>query len=292
MLLIIAAGWTYLVTSYEPDRGTTNVIGFEINSANHDSESDNELISLSIIEGEDDLEWSSLEISLSVDQENYPCSFGMHSQSNYDGLVVAKLGADGSTFTTEIDATDTSSFTHFDLPNQMQGNETNYWLKFSSTDIYLADNISWAFIENSEFSEVLDRPSTELSNNTGERLEWYTYDISVHRVNPNDGVYIFAIEEEFFKVKFLTYYNINDTSRYPTMLISSLNGTTNPALSNSEIVAESPCLISTEFSNATHWNYTETISLLENGINLCDLDCEMILEVRFEGLEVKTRDNS
>ncbi|MEL0335538.1 MAG: hypothetical protein VXA63_00475 [Euryarchaeota archaeon] len=233
-----------------------------------------------------------MDISLSVDQENYPCSFGMHSQSNYDGLVVAKLGADGSTFTTEIDATDTSSFTHFDLPNQMQGNETNYWLKFSSTDIYLADNISWAFIEDSEFSEVLDRPSTELSNNTGERLEWYTYDISVHRVNPNDGVYIFAMEEEFFKVKFLTYYNINDTSRYPTMLISSLNGTSNPALSNSEIVAESPCLISTEFSNSTHWNYTETISLLENGINLCDLDCEMILEVRFEGLEVKTRNNS
>ena len=216
----------------------------------------------------------------------------MHSQSNYDGLVVAKLGADGSTFTTEIDATDTSSFTHFDLPNQMQGNETNYWLKFSSTDIYLADNISWAFIEDSEFSEVLDRPSTELSNNTGERLEWYTYDISVHRVNPNDGVYIFAIEEEFFKVKFLTYYNINDTSRYPTMLISSLNGTSNPALSNSEIVAESPCLISTEFSNSTHWNYTETISLLENGINLCDLDCDIILEVRFEGLEVKTRESS
>ena len=76
------------------------------------------------------------------------------------------------------------------------------------------------------------------------------------------------------------------------MLISSLKGTSNPALSNSEIVAESPCLISTEFSNSTHWNYTETISLLENGINLCDLDCEMILEVRFEGLEVKTRDNS
>ena len=95
---------------------------------------------------------------LSVDQENYPCSFGMHSQSNYDGLVVAKLGADGSTFTTEIDAMITSSFTHFDLPNQMQGNETNYWLKFSSTDIYLADNISWAFIEDSEFSEVLTGP--------------------------------------------------------------------------------------------------------------------------------------
>ena len=76
------------------------------------------------------------------------------------------------------------------------------------------------------------------------------------------------------------------------MLISSLNGTTNPALSNSEIVAESPCLISTEFSNTTQWNYTETISLMENGINLCDLDCDIILEVRFEGLEVKTRESS
>ena len=280
------------MTSYEPDRGTSNVIGFEINFTNHDSESNNELITLSIIEGQEDLEWSSLELSLSVEEVNYPCSFGLHSQSNSEGLVVAKLGADGSTFTTEIDATDTNSFTHFDLPNQMQGNETNYWLKFSSTDIYLADKISWTFLEGSEFSDVLEKPTEELSNNTGERLEWYTYDISVHRVNPNDGVYIFAIEEEFFKVKFLTYYNINDESRYPTMLISSLNGTTNPALSNSEIIAESPCVISTEYSNTTHWNYTETISLMENGINLCDLNCEIKLEVRFEGLEVKTREIS
>jgi len=280
------------VTSYEPDRGTSNVIGFEINFTNHDSESNNELITLSIIEGQEDLEWSSLEFSLSVDDVNYPCSFGLHSQSNSEGLVVAKLGADGATFTTEIDATDTNSFTHFDLPNQMQGNETNYWLKFSSTDIYLADKISWTFLEGSEFSDVLEKPTEELSNNTGERLEWYTYDISVHRVNPNDGVYIFAMEEEFFKVKFLTYYNINDESRYPTMLISSLNGTTNPALSNSEIIAESPCVISTEYSNTTHWNYTETISLMENGINLCDLNCEIKLEVRFEGLEVKTREIS
>ncbi|MGB1472186.1 MAG: hypothetical protein ACPG87_03780 [Candidatus Thalassarchaeaceae archaeon] len=280
------------MTSYETDRGTSNVIGFEINSTNHDSQSNNELITLSIIEGEDDLEWSSLELSLSVDGENYPCSFGIHSQSNSEGLVVAKLGADGDTFTTEIDATDTNSFTHFDLPNQMLGNETNYWLKFSSTDIFLGDNISWTFLEDSEFSDVLDKPSKELSKNNGERLEWYTYDISVHRVNPNDGVYIFSTEEEFFKVKFLTYYNINDESRYPTMLISSLNGTTNPALSNSEIIAESPCLISTEYSNTTHWNFTETISLLENGINLCNLDCDIILKIRFEGLEVVAREIS
>ncbi|MEK9738585.1 MAG: hypothetical protein VW438_02525 [Euryarchaeota archaeon] len=291
-MLIIAAGWTYLVTSYETDRGTSNVIGFEINSTNHDSQSNNELITLSIIEGEDDLEWSSLELSLSVDGENYPCSFGIHSQSNSEGLVVAKLGADGATFTTEIDATDTNSFTHFDLPNQMLGNETNYWLKFSSTDIFLGDNISWTFLEDSEFSDVLDKPSKELSKNNGERLEWYTYDISVHRVNPNDGVYIFSTEEEFFKVKFLTYYNINDESRYPTMLISSLNGTTNPALSNSEIIAESPCVISTEYSNTTHWNFTETITLMENGINLCNLDCNIILEIRFEGLEVMAREIS
>ena len=280
------------MTSYEPDRGTSNVIGFEIKFTNHDSDSNNELITLSIVEGEEDLEWSSLEISLSVDQENYPCSFGIHSQSNSEGIVIAKLGADGSTFTTEIDATDTSSFTHFDLPNQMQGNETNYWLKFSSTDIYLAYDISWTFIEGVEFSEILEKPNEELSNNTGERLEWYTYDISVHRVNPNDGVYIFAKNEEFYKVKFVTYYNINDESRYPTMLISSLNGTTNPALSNSEIIAESPCLISTEYSNTTHWNYTETISLMENELNLCDINCEIKLEVRFEGLEVRTREIS
>ena len=56
-----------------------------------------------------------------------------------DGKVTPKLGADGFTFTTEIDATDSESYTHFDLPGQLESNSTDYWMKFSSTDIYLSD---------------------------------------------------------------------------------------------------------------------------------------------------------
>ena len=81
--------------------------------------------------------------------------------------------------------------------------------------------VSWTFIEGAELSEVNEVPE-ELSNDTSERLEWYTYDMSVHRVNPNDGVYIFVKDELAFKLNFLTYYNEDDENRYPTMQIAAI----------------------------------------------------------------------
>ena len=142
-------------------------------------------------------------------------------------------------------------------------------MKFSSTDIYLSEGVSWTFIEGAELSDVNEVPE-DLSNDTSERMEWYTYDMSVHRVNPNDGVYIVVKDELAFKLDFLTYYNDDDESRYPTMQIAAIGDSNFPALENPDFVVPSPCKIVSDDLDRDFWNINETIQLFENQINLCE----------------------
>ena len=203
-----------------------------------------------------------------------------------DSKVVPRLGADGQTFTTEVDATDSESYTFFDVAQQLESNESDYWMKFSSTDVYLDSDVTWAFVEGADFSEVQSLPE-EMSNLTEDRLEWYEYDMAVHRVNPNDGVYVFAKDDLSFKVKFLTYYNEADESRYPTMQIASVGNSSFPALDNPDLVVPSPCKIVTDDQDADFWNANETIHLLENGENFCDGVCLIELEIKYETINVE-----
>ena len=238
-IVVAAAVWTYLVTTYESELGTTNVILVESQNSVSDNRENNSLVELSFDDEAEDLAWSSLEINLIIEETRYGCSFGAQSNStSIDGKVNPKLGADGFTFTTEIDATDSESYTHLDLPGQLEANGSDYWMKFSSTDIYLSDGVNWTFIEGVDLSEVSEVPE-ELNNDTSDRLEWYTYDMSVHRVNPNDGVYVFAKDDLAFKVNFLTYYNEKDENRYPTMQIAAIGESDFPALDDPDLVVPS-----------------------------------------------------
>ena len=286
--VVVAAGvWTYLITTYESELGTSNVILVDTESSISDNRQDNSLVELSFADDAEDLAWSSLEINLIIEETKYGCSFGAQSNStSLDGKVIPKLGADGSTFTTEIDATDSESYTHFDLPGQLESNITDYWMKFSSTDIYLSEGISWTFIEGAELSEVNGAPE-DLSNETSERLEWYTYDMSVHRVNPNDGVYVFVKDELAFKVNFLTYYNEQDENRYPTMQIAAIGESDFPALNDPDLVVPSPCKIVSDDMDNDHWNANETIQLFENQINLCNGPCSIKILVYYETIDVE-----
>ena len=235
-VVVAALVWTYLVATYESELGTTNAILVNSENSVSDNREDNQLVELSFDEGAEDLSWSSLEINLVIEDTIYGCSFGAQSNStDIDGKVTPRLGADGFTFTTEVDATDSESYTHFDLPGQLESNGSNYWMKFSSTDIYLSDGVYWTFIEGADLSEVSEVPK-DLNNDTSERLDWYTYDMSVHRVNPNDGVYVFVKDELAFKVNFLTYYNEDDENRYPTMQIAAIGESSFPALSDPDLV--------------------------------------------------------
>lgn len=287
LIVIAAAFWSYLVVTYESELGTSNVVQVDLTDSVSDSSSDNQLVSLDFSDDAEDLSWSSLEISIIVDQEIYGCSFGSQSNSEMeDSKVVPRLGADGQTFTTEVDATDSESYTFFDVAQQFESNESDYWMKFSSTDIYLDSDVTWAFVEGAYFSEVQTVPE-EMSNLTEDRLEWYEYDMAVHRVNPSDGVYIFAKDEMSFKIKFLTYYNEDDESRYPTMQIASVGNTSFPALANPDLVVPSPCKIITDDFDTDFWNANETIHLIENGGNICDGVCEIELAIKYETINVE-----
>lgn len=286
-VVVAALVWTYLVATYESELGTTNAILVNSENSVSDNREDNQLVELSFDEGAEDLSWSSLEINLVIEDTIYGCSFGAQSNStDIDGKVTPRLGADGFTFTTEVDATDSESYTHFDLPGQLESNRSNYWMKFSSTDIYLSDGVYWTFIEGADLSEVSEVPK-DLNNDTSERLDWYTYDMSVHRVNPNDGVYVFVKDELAFKVNFLTYYNEDDENRYPTMQIAAIGESSFPALSDPDLVIPSPCKIVSDDMEIDHWNSNETISLLENQINLCSGPCSVKVVVYYETIEVE-----
>ena len=287
LVIVTAVIWTYLIATYESDLGTSNVVQVDLAGATSDVSVENSIVDLSFESGGENISWSSTEINLLVDGTKYGCSFGSQSvEEQSSEMVIANLGADGETFTTQIDATDTESYTYFDVSEQMESNSSSYWMKFSSTDIYLGSSLSWKYIDGAEMSDVTTIPDG-LSNDTDNRLEWYEYDMSVHRVNPNDGVYVIQKDNMSFKVKFLTYYNSDDESRYPTMLIASLDESNFPALENPDLVVPSPCRITTDDMDSDNWNADETISLHENGVNFCDGICEVKLEILYETVPVE-----
>ena len=291
IIAVAAATWYYVVVSYESELGTTNVVFADMSDSISNSQSNNQLVSLYFDKEAEDLLWSSVSVSLVIDNSSSDCTFGVQSNSSHQGgKVQSKLGADGATFTTQVDATDTESFTFVDIANQTESNESDYWLKFSSTDIYMSSGMKWTFIGDKEFSEIESLPE-QLSNDTENRLEWYEYDISVHRVNPNDGVYVFEKDDVSFKIKFLTYYNSNDESRFPTMQIAALGNSTFPALDNPNLVIPSPCKILTDDSESDYWNSGERIVLVENGVNLCDGVCTISLNVKFETIDVELKES-
>jgi hypothetical protein len=245
-------------------------------------------VTLTFAEGGEDLAWSSVQVEVIANEQRYTCSFGSQSAEDLNnGKITSTLGADGATFTTLVDAT-SDTFTYFDLPNQQESNASEHTMKFSKTDIFFSEGIQWTFVENQDIGEITSVNSSALSNETEDRLEWYTYDITVHRVDPKKGTYLVMQDEIIYKLQFLTYYNEADESRFPTMLISSLNKTEYPALNDPSLVIPSPCLIESVDDTFSHWNATETITLSENGVDICSSICSFEVVMLFETSEVKT----
>lgn len=288
VLLFVGVAWTFLVVSYESPLGTNNRVFVSDTSGELSIGSTDELVTLAFAEGGEDLAWSSVQIEIIANEQQYTCSFGSQSAEDLDeGKISSTLGADGATFTTMVDAT-SDTFTYFDLPNQQESNASEHTMKFSKTDIFFSEGIQWTFIENQDIGEITSANSSTWSNQTDDRLEWYTYDIAVHRVDPNRGTYLLMQDEIIYKLQFLTYYNEADESRFPTMLISSLNKTEYPALNDPTLVIPSPCLIESDDDTFSHWNATETITLSENGVDICSSTCSFEVVMLFETTVVKT----
>ncbi len=287
VLLFVGVAWTFLVVSYESPLGTNNRVLVSDPSSSLSNGSTDELVSLSFAEGGEDLAWSSVQIEITANEQEYTCSFGSQSAEDLnDGKVKSTLGADGSTFTTVVDATG-DTFTYFDLPNQQETNASEHTMKFSKTDIFFSEGTQWAFVEGQNIGEITSANSSSWSNETNERIEWYTYDLAVHRVDPNQGTYLIVQDDTTYKLQFLSYYNDDDESRFPTMLISALNKTEYPALNNPNLVVPSPCLIESDDDTLSHWNATESITLIENGVDICSSTCSLEVTILFETTGVK-----
>ena len=287
-LVVITAVWSLVIVSYESDLGTENGILVAQYNAQATNGSDDVLATLTFDEGGEALPWSSLQLQLEIDEESYGCTFGSQSaETDEASRVQPSLGADGQTFLTQVDATREEQFTYLDVPNQTSSNESDYTLRFSKTDVYMNDGIRWQFVEGESIENDFELDNTQFVNATEERLDWYTHDLSVHRVTPNDGVYVFEQTNQRYKIQFLTYYDDADEARYPTMLVSSLTPDAFPALNNPELVSPSPCLIVSEDADRVNWDADEAITLRENGLNICAADCNFSLVATFEGVPVR-----
>jgi len=286
VLLFVGVAWTYLVVSYESPLGTDNRVLVSDSTDSLSNGSTDELVTLAFAEGGEDLAWTSVQIEVTANEKQYTCSFGSQSaEDSNTGKVTSMLGADGMTFTTVVDAT-ADSFTYFDLPNQQESNDSAYSIRFSKTDIFLSEGVQWAFVEGKNIGEITSA-NVSWSNETDDRLDWYTYDMAVHRVDPNKGTYLLLEDGIIYKLEILSYYNEDDESRFPTMLISALNKTEYPALNDPNLVIPSPCLIESDDDTTSHWNSTETVTLIENGIDICSGECTIEVNILFETAKVK-----
>lgn len=286
-LLVMGVVWTAVVVSYEENRGTDNVVNLQVEPTASDGEEDL-LASLSFEEGAETLTWASLEVSVTIDGVDHACGFGQQSVPTEAGaLVKPRLGADGQTFTTVVDATDEESFTHLILPEQVLGTEDEHTMRFSSTDVFLSEGVRWAFVEDVVLGEVNSTEGLTFSNDTSQRLEWYDYDITVHRVTTVQGVYVLDVNGSMFKVQFISYYNEDDERRYPTIMVAAFSPESFPALLDPNLVSPAPCLIVAGDDDLTTWDANETVQLFEHGQSLRSGDEAVVVSVRYEGVEVR-----
>ena len=174
----VLAAWTYLVVSYDSPLGTDNTILIETNSDTTNTTNDL-LATLSFKQGGENLDWASMQIELVVDENSYTCSFGSQSVVLERGIEgIFTLASDGLSFSTTLDATSESEFTYLSLPSQQEGNQSEFTIRASKTDIFLSDGVEWTFLPEKTIQEVHSANQTDFSNETSERLEWHTHDIA------------------------------------------------------------------------------------------------------------------
>ncbi len=287
VVVLILGGllWAWLVVSYNPEYTTENT--FEGNDVESfvTNYSNDALVSVEVVSGEDILGWDQLGLSLEVEGNQYPCSLtGISSVGQNGSKVSTSLSADGSTFVIEIDATSESSFTDLELSTMKQGENGTYSLRFSKTDIFLGSNATGMFLTNQSFSQIANAPNGTYSLDDSERLDWYDYDFSVHRIDPKEQVYVIQEGNISYKVQFISYYNEDDESRHIQLIVAWLAGDPLPAFQDPNLIAESPCIIEGAKSS---WSLNQEIYIRENGIDICNQFCSVKIHIQYKGVNVK-----
>ena len=277
-LLLIGGIWYFLITSYTPELTTENEIELSDSQAELTNQSNDLLFQASFSYGQDNLEWSKISMTIVYDNTEFDCTkSGLTSDLSYDSPVQSKLNADGGSFTVEVNA-DTEDFVMLKFDNMQQTNDSDYDMKFSKTDIFLGENVTGIALDE-DFEDVNSIPSIEFDENSETRLEWYDYDLSVHRVIPKSLTYVVNDSNVFYKLQFISYYNSEDESRFISFIISNIGDGEFPATNNENLIKTAPCLISS--TNQSIWQHNETISVSENGIDICDNSCSISVEIRY-----------
>ena len=277
-LLLIGGIWYFLITSYTPELTTENEIELSDSQAELTNQSNDLLFQAAFSYGQDNLEWSKISMTIVYENTEFDCTkSGLTSDLTYDSSVQSKLNADGGSFTVEVNA-DTEDFVMLKFDNMQQTNDSDYDMKFSKTDIFLGENVTGIALDE-DFEDVNSIPSIEFDENSETRLEWYDYDLSVHRVIPKSLTYVVNDSNVFYKLQFISYYNSEDESRFISFIISNIGDGEFPATNNEDLIKTAPCLISS--TNQSIWQHNETISVSENGIDICDNSCSISVEIRY-----------
>ena len=286
-LLVGAAGWTLLVVSHEEALGTDNQV--RIQGLTTTENVTDTMASLSFIGEAEDLDWSLLTVEVSTQNGIESCGFGLESSDDRAGEhVTSALSPDGATFTVTVDATDDASFVYVDLPHQNETSSSNHTARFSTTSVFLADGVRWAYLEGHGFSEPVNLSDVTFSNDTEEKLPWYDYDFAVHRVTPKEGLFLLEVEDIVYRLGFVTYYNDADEGRFPTFRFAAEEPDRFPALNDPNRVTPSSCLILTDDDDTVSWNGNETLTLLENGVPLAGPGDIVEVLISYEGQPVET----
>ncbi len=285
-LLFGALLWAWVIVSYENDYTTNNTfVGSDVEHEVSNSSTDS-LVSASIESGTETLGWDQLSVSLIVGETQYPCSLtGISTLQQTGSKVSTRLTADGSTFAIEVDATSEDPFVGFDFSTMKEVSLANHSMKFSKTDIFLGNDSVAMIVTNQSFSELQSIPNGSFNLDDSERLDWYDYDFSVHRINPKDQVYVIQESNITYKLQFISYYNDADESRHIQMLVAWLNGSQLPAFDDPTLIAESPCIIEGADDS---WSPSQSITIRENGIDICNQACSVQISIQYQGVNVKT----
>lgn len=287
VILLVGGIWGFMISSYDEDLGTNNEFSAKDSVKNLTTEKNNSLFDLSFSKADESLEWSKLRISIDNGTERMDCSKGNFTSNDIGKSKVSpKLSSDSITFTVIIDATSEDEFTYLDMFNLVESNSSNFNLRFSKTDIFLSDNTTGTIIQDKSFEELIDIPEQEFTESSDERLDWYDYKLSTHRVEPEDKIYVIKVNDDYFKIKFTSYYNKDDEARYVSFMIGALGNTEFPALSNPLLVSPAKCTI-IERSKSDFWEENEMLEIYENDFDICNVTCSIKIFITYENISVK-----
>ena len=288
LILAIGGIWGFMIKSYEEDLGTTNIFTASDSSNNLTNDRNNSLFGLSFSKADENLEWTKLSISIENATEKMDCSKGNFTSKDIGKAKVSpKLSSDGFTFTVTVDATSEDEFTHVNLDNLMEVDETKFDIRFSKTDIYLSENVTGTIVEGINFEELTNTPEQDFTETSEERLDWYDYKITTHRIEAEEKIYVINIEEKYYKIKFINYYNELDEPRYVSFMIGVLDNTEFSALSNPDLVSPAKCTIIELGEKNDAWEMDENIAIFENDFDICESICTIKITLTYEGASVE-----